>query len=98
MYDFLLVDKPIVLYTYDLEEYKSTEGLLASYFSHPCGPMCSSWEDTIKNVISLTKEDSWAEKRLDCKKYFQAYADGKNTERVFLAIEKIRRDQESKED
>lgn len=89
MYDFLLVDKPIVLYTYDLEEYRSAEGLLPSYFSHPCGPMCSSWEDTIRSVISLTEEDSWAAKRLDCKKYFQAYTDGKNTERVFLAIERL---------
>lgn len=89
MYDFLLVDKPIVLYTYDLAEYEENEGLLDSYYSRPCGPMCSSWEETLKAVVSLTNEDTWYTKRLACKKFFQAYADGKNTERVFKAIEKI---------
>ncbi len=89
MYDFLLVDKPIVLYTYDLTEYEANEGLLDSYYSMPCGPMCSTWEETLKCVVSLTNEDSWREKRLAAKAYFQAYTDGKNTERTFCEIENI---------
>lgn len=89
MYDFLLVDKPIVLFTYDIEEYEANEGLLDSYYSRPCGPMCTTWEETLKVVVSLTNEDTWYTKRLACKEFFQAYADGKNTERVFEAIEKI---------
>lgn len=86
VYDFLCADKPIVLYTYDLDHFKSHDFGLTAYFdSLPVGPVCFTWDEVLKNMSSLLIKDIWKEKRNECRKVFHPQEDGHNSERVFNA-------------
>ena len=88
VYDFLCADKPIVLYTYDLEYMRINDfGIMDYYETNPPGPFCYSWEETLNQVVTLLENDIWHEKRNTCREMFHPFDDGKNSERVYnLAI------------
>lgn len=89
-YDFLCADKPIVLFTYDLEHYRTSDAGLWDFFEEvPAGPFTFTWEETIQNVLSLLKEDTWKEKRNICRKMFHPFDDGKNCVRVYETVKEI---------
>ena len=84
VYDFLCADKPIVLYTYDLEYMRNNDfGIMDYYESVPPGPFCESWDETLDQVIKLLEDDTWHDKRGICREMFHPFKDGKNSERVY---------------
>ena len=84
IYDFLCADKPIVLYTYDLEHYRNADaGFYDTFENVPVGPFCFTWDETLKEVISLLSSDTWRDKRKKCKDLFLSYDDGNSSRRVF---------------
>lgn len=86
-YDFLCADKPIVLYTYDLNHFRNEDAGLWDFFEEvPAGPFCFSWDEVMKCVINLLAEDTWKEKRAICRNMFHPFCDGKNSERVYDAV------------
>ncbi len=90
IYDFLCSKKPIVLFPYDLDEFKETDaGLFDYFFDVPAGPFCYTWDEVVASVIQLLEEDTWVEKREVCRKMFHPFDDGKNCARVYEAVMKI---------
>ena len=90
VYDFLCADKPIVLYTYDLEDFRQNDFGLMDYFEEiPPGPFCYTWDETISQSVELLKNDTWKQKRNICRKMFHPFEDGKNSERIYEATKLI---------
>ena len=90
IYDFLCADKPIVLYTYDLEDFRKNDfGIMDFFEKVPLGPFCYTWAETISNIICLLDNDTWREKRNICREMFHPFKDGKNCERVYSTTIKL---------
>ena len=88
-YDFLCTKKPIVLFPYDIDSFRISDGLFDYYENVPCGPFCYSWDEVLDACTELLTDDNWAEKREKCRNIFHPFDDGKNCERIFNAIIKI---------
>ena len=90
IYDFLCTKKPIVLFPYDLEDFrKGDAGLFDYYEDVPVGPFAFNWQEVMDNVICLLDNDSWKDKREICRKMFHPFDDGMNKQRVFEATKQI---------
>lgn len=90
VYDFLCADKPIVLFTYDIEHYRNEDaGLWDFYEEIPAGPFTYSWDETLGEVFSLLKEDTWQMRRKICRDVFHPYDDGKNCHRVYEVVKNL---------
>ncbi|MFW9942103.1 MAG: CDP-glycerol glycerophosphotransferase family protein [Candidatus Thorarchaeota archaeon] len=83
MLDFSLLNKPILLYPYDLETYIDEVGLCYKLENIAPGPIFFNAEDLlngIKNIALIDKE--FEEKRNSIKNIFNKYTDGKSTQRI----------------
>ncbi|MEE9378570.1 MAG: CDP-glycerol glycerophosphotransferase family protein [Candidatus Lokiarchaeia archaeon] len=89
MFDFSLLDRPIILYAYDLEKYLETRGLYYNLEDIAPGPIYYNAEDLIDGIKNVDKIDRiYKEKRIEIRNRFNKYNDGKSTERIlnFLGI------------
>ena len=89
IFDFLLLDRPILLYPYDLENYLETWGLYYNFQSIAPGPIFYNTDDLINGIKNIDKFDKeYKEKRKKINSRFNKYTDGKSTERIlnFLGI------------
>lgn len=86
IYDFLCTEKPVVLFPYDIEEYKMTDGIPDAYLRDPCGPLCYTWQDVFYNIDYIFREDQWQEARERNRKLIHLYNDGKNCERIYNTV------------
>lgn len=69
--DYLLLDKPILLLPYDLEEYISTKGLNFEFDSINPGPFVKNYEDFKSTLLKLLNDKScYREKRERLNKFF----------------------------
>ena len=85
-YDFLCTKKPIVLFPYDIDTFRISDGLFDYFENVPCGPFCYNWNEVMGACTELLKMDTWFEKREKCRLLFHPFDDGKNRERIFDAI------------
>lgn len=84
IFDFTCSGKPVVLFPYDLESYKTGDaGLLDIYWTIPAGPMCMTWNEVLETLNNLFRDDDWAQKREECRRAYHIFNDGKNCERVY---------------
>ncbi|MBP9763576.1 MAG: CDP-glycerol glycerophosphotransferase family protein [Candidatus Pacebacteria bacterium] len=84
--DYLLLDKPIVFYPYDFDEYNEKEGLAADYDQITPGPKVNNFQDLKTAILS---EDSYKEERKRVRDLYHTYQDGKSSERIFVNISKF---------
>lgn len=90
--DFICGNKPIVYFPYDLEDYKKNDaGLNEIFWTKPLGPMCFSWEEVIKESVSLLSKDRWKSERDNNLPFYQSHNDGKNCERVYKFAVSLRK-------
>lgn len=89
IYDFLCTKKPIVLFPYDLNNFKESDGLFEYYESMECGPFTYSWNETLAQCTEIMQKDNWYENRERCRKLFHPFNDGRNCERVYDAITNV---------
>ncbi len=89
--DFLLLNRPVLLFTYDYKKYEKERGF---YYDHleeiAPGPLIYTGEElinTIKNIQVLEKQ--YESKRLELRDYFNAYNDGKSSERLLRFLKLI---------
>lgn len=83
MLDFSLLNRPILLYPYDLKEFLNEVGLYYKLEDIAPGPIFFNAEDVIngiKNIALIDKE--FEEKRNSIKHIFNKYIDGKSTQRL----------------
>lgn len=89
--DYLLLDKPIIFYSFDLQEYENLRGLVIDYNNmiHTPGPKISKLKDILKiEELELEKYNL-----LDAKKFFHKYSDGSSTERLYdFLVKEIEKD------
>ena len=88
--DYLLLDRPIIFFTYDYEFYeKENRGLQYDLKTIAPGPLIYSGKELIKSIknISIIKKE-YKDKRYLLNNEFNKYQDGKSTERLlnFLNI------------
>lgn len=85
--DYLLLEKPIIFYSFDFEEYEKLRGLVIDYNNNiqTPGPKISK----LKDILNIDEFELEKYNLLEAKKFFHKYSDGKSTERLyeFLARE-----------
>jgi len=83
IYDFLVCNKPIVLFAYDIEYYQKYDGgLLQDFFNYPVGPVVQTWEEMAAITKDLLFDDTWKQKRAFADNYFNGFNSGKNCKRL----------------
>lgn len=88
-FDYLLLDRPIIFYPYDFEEYKKNErGFLVDYENVTPGPVCYTQDQLEENVYRniIKGEDGYSSQRNKLRNQFFKYIDGKSSERLWSAI------------
>jgi CDP-glycerol glycerophosphotransferase (TagB/SpsB family) len=72
--DYLLLDRPIVFYPFDLEDYLKTDrDMYDDYFSIIPGPVCLNQTDLLNTIETLVKselQDSYQERRKEVRDYY----------------------------
>ena len=86
IYDFLCTEKPVILFPYDLEEYKKTDGVPKAYLDDPCGPMCFTWQEVFDCILRMDESDEWKGARERNRQMIHLYNDGRNCERVYSTV------------
>ncbi|MCQ4635274.1 CDP-glycerol glycerophosphotransferase family protein [Anaerovorax odorimutans] len=79
IFDYLLVDKPIVYYTYDLEEYSADRGIYYPFEDYVYGAVVRTQAGLIQ---AIKNEDMMEDKRETFRKRFMEACDGHSTEHV----------------
>lgn len=80
-FDFLVTERPIIHYLYDLDVYKKERGLNLSEEELP-GTIAKSSEELKAAIVSKLQNDQPTPHYLAAKERFCPYDDGKSTERV----------------
>ncbi len=87
--DFTIFDKPILLYTPDLERYRKDVGFYVEYEEDMPGPICFTEKQLIKAIKNETYDMQKVRAFRD--KFFK-YQDGKSCKRVLKLVEQIMED------
>lgn len=83
VFDYLLVDKPIVYFTYDLDEYENNRGLYYPFKDYVYGSIAKDSNQLIK---AIKKEDMMEAKRKKFRDKFMKSCDGHSTKRTYDMI------------
>lgn len=86
IFDFSILEKPMIFYAPDLDEYKKNRGIYEEYEEIMPGPICK----TEKEIVDIIKNDKFPIERIKefKSKYFD-YKDGKSTQRVSEFIKSL---------
>lgn len=88
--DFLLLDRPIIFYAYDLEDYQKYRGFLYDYRQIAPGEITKSKQETAKAIKAYLKNPSKdSEKRERVKVMFHTNRNGNFSRNVFNAINEL---------
>ena len=79
IFDWYLLDKPIIYFTYDLEEYEAGRGLYFSFDEYVYGQVATDYEGLLD---AIRREDLATEKRNAFGEMFMSACDGRSTERA----------------
>ena len=84
--DYLLLDRPIIFYPYDLDTYKEKEGLSVDYTTLP-GPKVFKIDELLAAMAAVTKGvDEYVAARKTTRDLYHAYQDGRASERIIKTI------------
>lgn len=83
IFDYLLLDKPIIYYTYDLEKYNEERGLYFDFEEYVYGNIATNIEELIK---CIKKPSMDKEKRKKFYKKFMSACDGNSTKKTYEYI------------
>ncbi len=89
--DFLLLNRPIILYVYDYEEYINNRGIYYDSLEDITpGPIFYSSEDLLNAIENIEEYyQKYESKHEKIKKYFNKYKDGKSSERLLRFLKLI---------
>lgn len=83
IFDYALVNKPIVYFTYDLEEYENGRGLYYQFKEYVYGDVAKDTEELIKAIENNNMAEDL---RKNFIKKFMSACDGKSTEKTYKWI------------
>jgi CDP-glycerol glycerophosphotransferase (TagB/SpsB family) len=85
-FDFLLLDRPVVFYPFDLEAYSSDRGFYFEYDSVTPGPRAYNFEELLGALKTVLDSDDFSQRRhAVCDRFFEHPA-GTHAERTVSAI------------
>lgn len=87
IFEYALFERPMIFFSYDLEEYDSSRSFYYDYESFVPGEIVKDTESLAKAIINADKSFD-KEKVVNFKKEFMSACDGKSTERVLGLVEK----------
>ncbi|HEV7449300.1 MAG TPA: CDP-glycerol glycerophosphotransferase family protein [Candidatus Paceibacterota bacterium] len=82
IYDYLLLDRPIVFFPYDLEEYSAGEGLAFPYETYTPGPKAYDADTLLELVDKTLEHEEYAAERKRVRETYFVHADGNSCERI----------------
>ncbi len=88
--DYLLLDRPIIFFPYDLEHYLRRRGIQHDYNAITPGPKCltqAEVQQALREIV-VEGEDAWRNSRETVRQDFYEYRDGRSCERLFAEIRK----------
>ena len=88
LFDYSLLNKKMIAYVDDIDEYDKTIGLNVDLRKDFCGPICKD-EEELANAIKSENKD---QRIKSFQKKYMYYTDGKNTTRVIKLIDKLMND------
>ncbi|MCR8922115.1 CDP-glycerol glycerophosphotransferase family protein [Dasania sp. GY-MA-18] len=82
--DFLLLDKPIVGYAFDMEQYQGARGLLYDYENQFPGPLTQTWPQLASTLEALLAQSSLnvSEKQQWLKRFFHQPLEGSRCQAI----------------
>ena len=85
LFDFLLLERPVIFSCFDFENYSATRKLRFEYDSITPGVKTFSWHDTqvALHDIVVNSNDSYRDERKQVKHRFNKYCDSNSCERVY---------------
>lgn len=85
LFEFLLLERPIISYIYDIDEYIQDRGLFLSYDQLAPGPYVSTQEELIEKLRTV---DDWfdIERTRKYREEFMSACDGHSTERIYRYV------------
>ena len=85
VFEYLLLERPIVSYIYDLDDYVSDRGLFCPYEETMPGPYAFDEDELLQHLLTV---DEWfdVEKTRRYREKFMADCDGHSTERIFNTV------------
>ncbi|MES2995151.1 MAG: CDP-glycerol glycerophosphotransferase family protein [Patescibacteria group bacterium] len=87
--DYLLLDRPIIFYPYDLAAYTENEGLsFESYDEYTPGPKAYTYPELIRTLEETVARDSHAGERARVRDLYHTYQNGESSERIMRALER----------
>jgi|CXWL01.1.fsa_nt_gi CDP-glycerol glycerophosphotransferase (TagB/SpsB family) len=85
--DFLLLDRPIIFYPYDLKEYTEKEGLsFDNYDTYTPGPKAYTSAELLTILQQTVQRDKHATERARVRDAYHTYQDGFSSERILKTL------------
>jgi CDP-glycerol glycerophosphotransferase (TagB/SpsB family) len=85
-FDYLLLDKPILYYSFDRDEYQDSRGLYFEYSEVTPGPVAKCDKEFNKSLEGIVESDEYGTEREDIQKKFMPTFDQSYSERTFQMI------------
>ncbi len=82
MYDFMLLERPIISYIYDIDQYISDRGIVDPYDQLAPGPYAFT-KDELTEALATVEDWFDVERIRDYRREFMSACDGHSTERIF---------------
>lgn len=87
--DYLLLDRPIVYYPFDLDAYRERRGLYFEYESVTAGPIATDFESLLAGMRDVLEGDDFVDERRAVRSRFAQYPPGSASERVVRAVKSV---------
>jgi len=88
VFDFVLLERPMLFYSPDVNEYGDQRGFYFDYSTFIPGPLCKTKESLLDEIVNYEIE-RWEKVIKNFKQDFQPDFDGENSKRVFERIIQI---------
>jgi CDP-glycerol glycerophosphotransferase (TagB/SpsB family) len=88
IFDFVLLERPMLFYSPDVNEYGDQRGFYFDYSTFIPGPLCKTKESLLDEIVNYEIE-RWEKVIKNFKQDFQPDFDGENSKRVFERIIQI---------
>ncbi len=80
--DYLLLDRPLIFYPYDLEDYEKREGLVTNYNEITPGPKVKNHQELFQALQNSLAHDTYKDDRKRVRNLYHTYQDGNSSKRI----------------
>lgn len=86
-FDYLLLDRPVVFYSYDFDEYISKHrSLCVDYHEVTAGPKAFNFEELLLALDEVLLDDRYKQERKRIRERYHEFVDGNSSQRVLSEI------------